>query len=107
MPDLEKVIKGLECAVVGITSNEECSKCAYQPYRFGRCKWDVMADALELLKEQEPLKPVLKQFKLGFHTDAVRIEPCCGGCGRKLETWYKYCSYCGRAVKWDEPPKEE
>lgn len=114
MADKEKVIKGLECctADLGIYHKDHfCDMCPYKSHdpeiTFCFNQNDLMRDALELLKAQEPLKPVLKQFKLGFHTDAVRIEPCCGGCGRKLETWYKYCSYCGRAVKWDEPPKEE
>lgn len=55
--------------------------------------------ALKTLKAQEPLKPVLKKIRIGLHTDAVRIEPYCGGCGHKLEAWYKYCPACGRAVR--------
>ena len=102
---MEKVIKGLECAVVGITSDEECSKCSYQPYRFGRCKWDVMADALALLKAQEPVAPSMDYDG----QDVWR----CGSCGATLfhlshtqadenqQNCVRFCRYCGKAVKWE------
>lgn len=98
MPDLEKVVKALECCANG---NQCTGKCPYDELgdTWNDCVHLLLRDARALLKEQEPLKPVLKKIRLGFHTDAVRIEPCCGGCGHKLEAWYKYCSYCGRAVK--------
>ena len=103
MPDWNKVIKGLEVCT-GSFHKHSCSECPYYndcERKPNRPKHFLLIDVLALLKAQEPIKPVLKRFKLGFHTDAVRIEPCCGGCGHKLETWYKHCPECGRAVKLD------
>lgn len=97
MPDLEKVIKALE---ICYTFGHNCTE--FPLFSEDDCNDRLVRDAIAMLKAQEPVKPVLKRIRLGFHTDAVHIEPCCGGCGHKLETWYKYCSYCGRAVKWDE-----
>lgn len=99
MADLEKAIKGLRCLSTPYIQDMDERDCENCKYDNASCFLDVTADALELLKAQEPLKPVLKKIRLGFHTDAVHIEPCCGGCGHKIEAWYKYCSYCGRAVK--------
>lgn len=54
MPDLEKVIKGLECCY-----KDEIQHCADGPYVESpnddllACTGDVIADALELLKAQE------------------------------------------------------
>lgn len=62
----------------------------------------LIADALELLKAQEPVKPVVD-------IDTWK----CGNCGHALEhqqllgdnvlfhEQYNYCPECGRAVKWD------
>ena len=45
MPDIEKVIKGLECCKVG------CTDC---PYRgISDCVTSLNNDAIELLKEQQ------------------------------------------------------
>ncbi len=53
MPDLEKVLKGLECAI-GIRGRKDCDNCPYD-YDFNCLGCDiVMRDALALLKEQEP-----------------------------------------------------
>lgn len=31
---------------------------------------------------------------------------CCGACGKMLFGRDERCPWCGKAVKWDEPPKE-
>ena len=54
MPDLEKVIKGLECCQAdGYSGFPNCGECPYESY--GGCsEHDVMhRDALELLKAQQ------------------------------------------------------
>ena len=70
----------------------------------GRCLEDIVAwidDALALLKAQEPVEPITKNraYFCG--------NPCCG---RILADMVpsgapthkiKYCSECGRAVKWE------
>ena len=52
-------------------------------------------DALELLKEQEPVKPTWSQGKAY-----------CGKCGQRLprkraDKEINYCGYCGQEVKWN------
>lgn len=52
---------------------------------------ETIGDALELLKEQEPVKPI---ENAGFYY--------CGACKYAFTSGrQKFCSDCGRAVKWD------
>ena len=57
----------------------------------------AMRDAVELLKEQEPI-PVQTSHGIAR----------CGNCGkglilrdRKPNPEWKYCAYCGKRVEWD------
>lgn len=57
--------------------------------------WKLADDILALLKEQEPVKPTWSQGKAY-----------CGNCGQKMPRKCdgierRYCSFCGKAVKWD------
>lgn len=57
-------------------------------------------DAIEMLKEQEPMKPTRYQEGRWFKTWR------CGACGGTLvfrngEDKPKYCTDCGTAVKWE------
>ena len=85
MTDREKAIKGLECC--GETMN--CNECPYDS-EIGGCFTNLKADALNLLKEQEP-----KQMWL------CNGELCCPQCGALCKSYYHYCNECGQAVKWD------
>ena len=92
MPDRKKVIQWLEACSCGC--EDGC------PYEYDglvhhvECKADLMKDALELLKEQEPVEPVEKRNR-GFYY-------ACGSCGKPLGIVLpSYCQYCGKAVKWD------
>lgn len=89
MIDREKVIKGLECCShLGYCENQ----CPY--FVEFNCIELMSADALELLKEQRPVKP---------DYDPTTLEWSCGNCGQSFDRCkYKYCPTCGRAVKWDE-----
>ena len=50
--------------------------------------------AEELLKEQEPVKPI--RINTNFEQSWK-----CGECGGLVNTHFKYCPYCGREVKWE------
>lgn len=88
MPDLEKVIKGLDsCSNFG-----DCRKCPYDPLPAPKCYQMCELDALELLKKQEPIKPIR-------NLEIIR----CGNCNCEIDRYegVKYCPNCGRKVKWE------
>ena len=97
---LEKVIKGLECCLA--LEDDYCDNCPYSLNEWVCSKCQLKEDALELLKAQEPVKPV------------VDIDTwTCGNCGHTLEhqkllgdnvllhEQYDYCPMCGKKVKWE------
>ena len=80
-------------------TNEE-KECRHEQCPYGRenykpmngCFWDLMSDALALLKEQEAVEPIPPE-KYGLYR--------CGNCYNQLFRCVdKYCSRCGKAVKW-------
>ena len=54
MPDIEKVIKGLECCYCNFPKTMDCNNCPYDKicYHDKACSL-MLRDALELLKEQQ------------------------------------------------------
>lgn len=83
MPDRAAVIEALEQAIPFMRSKGYCAFAL------------IMLDAVELLKEQEPVKPV-ERWDHGFYY-------ACGSCGKELGIILpSYCQYCGRAVKQDD-----
>ena len=89
----EKAIKGLqklqensgcECGT------PDCSSCPYVGDK--TCCKSIIDDAIELLKAQEPVKPVVA----GKETHWYECE-----CGTGIDYRDFYCRGCGRAVKWD------
>lgn len=102
MSDKEKVLKGLECL---ITNEVPCEGCPYDEDKHFSCLKSIAKDALELLKEQEPKPPRI------FQT-VDKIFYACDNCGKSLfvivdsgtlnasSVFPKFCSECGRAVKW-------
>lgn len=60
MPDREKVIKGLECCSNPLDYQLRCNGCPYysdcQSWNEDWISFKLIADALELLKEQETTK---------------------------------------------------
>lgn len=95
MTDKEKVIKGLVCCA----NFAGCAECPYDSLNAPECYQTCERDALELLKEREPIEP--KEVKLYPHTIYA-----CGGCGHMSvgsnDYHAKFCPECGRGVKWDD-----
>jgi hypothetical protein len=91
MPDVEKVINGLEQFIAD-----------FKPFCGNKSDWQRVDDALALLKAQEPVEPVRNKEGV-YH---------CGSCGKacvgyeaehshsiiKVEN---YCHKCGRKVEWE------
>ena len=101
MADRNKVIKGLECCMdilhAGPGWSQGCIQCPYAAVvDVGRypCMRLLANEALELLKEQEPVKPRYEDY-FG-HRFAI-----CENCGNYIMKYEKYCAGCGRKVKWD------
>lgn len=135
MPDLEKVIRGLECCANEIPCIEKC------PYNelgdsWHDCVPHLAADALELLKAQEPklltIEEITGDGECWFEgINGARGYADCYMCTGSKEvevhrismkpeyvSWddfkKKWRCWSSRptdeqrkAVKWDEPPKEE
>lgn len=104
MLDREKVIKGLEYHMEELGVGKTCFECPY--FGDNPCEILLIEDVLELLKEQEPIKPT------------VSVDTwICSKCGHTLESQeliddkenpqvliheqYQYCPNCGKAVKWE------
>ena len=102
MPDLEKVIKGLqiERECVSRDCDRDCGKCDLVQDR----DWllSVYDDAIALLKEQDAVRPVLDE-----QTGRIWL---CGNCGSYVgfedndpndpNEFDKYCRECGHPVSW-------
>lgn len=88
MFDREKIIKAIE---ICYTPGNNCTECPF--FHKEECNNDLMRDALELLKEQEPIAP--KQ------QEETCVWTVCWNCSRHLISMWTYCPYCGRTVKWD------
>ena len=94
MIDREKVANGLcHCLLY----NGSCVDC---PYDGPNCQNDVLDDALALMKEQEPIKPTINEYGEAYCIcgENVGIIPNSKDLP-KIRS--KYCSECGRRMKWD------
>jgi hypothetical protein len=106
MPDREKIIRGLErclvCNTSAITSAEgekAYRDCEYTVALY--CRQDkLLRDVLTLLKEQEPVNPVLEQGSMvcGDCGHDVIIQRFIGG--EVFDEKVSFCPACGRAVNW-------
>lgn len=93
MADREKVMQALKLCAAGCDD----TGCIYDEETNGtdfRCVDYLTRDVLELLKEQEPVKP--KQ-----HLVYTTKGWFCGACDGRLNRLGKYCCFCGRPVKWN------
>lgn len=88
MPDREKVIEGLK-ELSGFLF-KEYGKARAEEANLYYDRFLAADNAINLLKEQEAVNPIERN---GFYY--------CGSCRYALMTNHqKYCSDCGRAVKW-------
>ncbi len=91
MPDTETVIKGLEAVSHSLYFEE-----AVKPDDF-----TMLLAAIDLLKEQEPVKPHWRCPTV-YMNGTGKIELMCGNCGINIPLGKpSYCPWCGRAVKWE------
>lgn len=108
MPDREKVIEALEACVLKDPDDSmdcrHCPRCNYGAFITTSCINGVMADALALLKAQEPIAPVKvnRYMETDENGDWFSTETYdCGNCGVELHGKANYCYLCGMAVKWE------
>lgn len=101
MPDLEKVIKGIDVCLDRFSCGADC------PYYHNKtgCMEQLRSDAMALLKAQEAVKPGLAQTSDGIYAS-------CGKCKTNLwkllgltftvspDDMPRFCPKCGQAVKW-------
>lgn len=101
MADREKAIKGLQCC----KSPNDHEHCPYNTgVHYNVCTYRLLSDALELLKEQEPilLENQHKPYGISTNANSPWISRC-PRCGKKVEgKQTRFCKYCGQGVKWDE-----
>ena len=100
--DREKVIKGLENCI-GQPKCKDCpwEECELEHEVVNSVPYGLMCDALALLKEREPVKPI----RINSITDGFSFAYACGKCCYflpRIGIAAKYCTNCGTAVKWDE-----
>ena len=111
MPDVEKVIKGLECCL----GSDSCAKCNFFEYKMD-CSWHLKYEALELLKAQEPRVMTLEDVKASKGNDIyLELSSCpddtpyitaatldgVGKCGVSFyHTVCNFCNYGRRAYGW-------
>ena len=86
MPDMEKVIKGLQEVI-------DCENIVYL-YRA-----EAIECAIEMLKAQEPMKPVPSDRYV--RTEPVTFDYKCVVCNAGLVRHWVCCPCCGQAVKWE------
>ena len=101
MTEQEKVIKALECCISdnpGICKRRGCPYADEHEGVGDTCIDHVMADALALLKAQEPVKPKKRDADFGNLKSGAWI---CGVCGADMIWGRRYCPDCGRVVKWN------
>lgn len=95
MVDKEKVLAGLKsCAD---RTGALCRTCPYDFIHNDNCMGDMARDALELLKEQEAVEPILKrEGRNKYYNYYV-----CPRCNEEVVYDQNYCPECGAKFMWE------
>ena len=108
MIDRKKVKKGLECCKASTNDDpfQGCSECPYNDISISvqDCRAVLSADALELLKEHDPVKPHYNARTNWYECGACRYSMTSGmHCHSELipATKVRYCANCGFPVNWE------
>ena len=99
MDDLrEKVINALgRCESYGYCEDKQCPY-----YENTGCLELLRKDTLSMLREQEPVKPIIKH-EMDDVCSCIDNVAYCGKCGEPIGRLKKnYCSNCGRKVAWND-----
>ena len=97
MPELDNVIKGLECHKIDINHRINCADCPYyvDDDNHIRCVNDLHEDALALLKEQEAEIEQLRNDANARRCKDCDNKECCGRAG------YVVCGITGESHRPD------
>jgi len=98
MADFDKVFDAFRICI----TEPKCKDCPWEQCKqFNQKKVEIPVtlalDVINLLKEQEAVKPKSKSR----HGEYPQIVHRCGNCNEVLYRYCKYCPTCGRAVKWE------
>lgn len=86
MPDREKIIQGIQ-------------ECNLNGGRIGNCPYKGIID---LLKEQEAVKPVITPWAVNEDGEVEIAKRECGKCGWQFFTEKpNYCENCGAPILWE------
>ena len=98
---LNKVIKAIEQCLKESEHIDDnpCKPCPYCDKSIFCNHEQFLRDVLELLKEQEVVEPKKTAYQRVDHIIAYRYR--CGTCDMSIFPSYKYCPFCGQAVKWE------
>ena len=96
MVDREKIIKGLGDISAYFRSTLDAMIGGTFACELFRVYAETAESAIALLKAQEPVRPIP-----GLWDRDIQLFNC-GACGGEIgaKGISKYCSHCGRAVKW-------
>lgn len=93
---------------VGMTNQQAIDLLSHTYFPCGSDSGEAIAKAVEALKAQEPVRPVIeKNTSSGECEDPWGRLFFCGACGKRINEKYnpdeddKYCKHCGRPVKWE------
>lgn len=88
MIDTRQIVYDIERCINHVP--DSCKDCSHYHGTVSiGCMEALMKDTLALIKEQEAVEPTWTCGK-----------PFCGACGLWIPGG-KFCSYCGKAVKWE------